>query len=75
MAMMGWIDSVCRSSGLEIEAVQVWIYLFSAVRGEHGYDCQGSVLSLFNVSLLVLCLSTWFCLCPASLFPVTPPLV
>ncbi len=38
MAMMGWIDSVCRSSGLEIEAVQVWIYLFSAVRGEHGYD-------------------------------------
>ncbi len=38
MAMMGWIDSVCRSSGLEIEAVQVWIYLFSAVRGKHGYD-------------------------------------
>ncbi len=41
MAMMRWIDSVCRSSGLEIEAVQVWIYLFSAVRREHGYDGMG----------------------------------
>ncbi len=40
MAMMGWIDSVCRSSGLEIEAVQVWIYLFSAVRRYHGYDAM-----------------------------------
>ncbi len=51
------------------------------------YMCQGpalaviSILSLFNVSLFVLCLSTWLFLfflamCsfrPASWFPVTPP--